>query len=368
MAGRAFGTLVNHIGVDDVANSAVDQYTPTAAPYTHIVPANDPMQRYAGGKWGLATPLLATRVAPFAPPPGRVSPVNVNPTPHFAADFARVAEKGEFNRMPGTRTLAEEVDGIAWGYDGPPELGTPPRLYLQIVLTILDELEAGNPGTLLPEDELAILAGVGIAMADAGIDAWHYKYQATHMMWRPAVGIPNAVPGNGTADPNWEPLGRPDTNRSGLRLTPNFPSYPSGHSTFGAAAFQLLRLFLVEKGAATFDADGVDDVRCDFASDEFNGRNKDPRTMQPRNYQTLELDSLWQAIIDNSVSRVYLGVHWQFDGITKRNAAGMDEFGIPASPSELGKTGGVWLGAQIANQVALKLGVSAATINASKMN
>ncbi|MDP2225155.1 hypothetical protein [Nitrosomonas sp.] len=77
---------------------------------------------------------------------------------------------------------------------------------------------------------------------------------------------------------------------------------------------------------------------------------------------------MWQAIIDNSVSRVYLGVHWEFDGITKRNVANTDdEFGIPPSPSKLGKTGGVWLGAKIANEIALKLDVSHTTITASKI-
>ena len=66
-------------------------------------------------------------------------------------------------------------------------------------------------------------------------------------------------------------------------------------------------------------------------SDEFNGRNKDPKTMQPRDHLTIGLANLWEAITDNSVSRVYLGVHWQFDGVTKRNAANTDdEFGVPA--------------------------------------
>lgn len=366
MAGRAFGTQVHQFGAADVTNAALGQYTLTGASYTHIAPANDSGQGYAGGEWGMSTPLLAKRVMGFPPPPGRVSPIKVNPTQHFKDDFDKVVAKGEFNRVPGTRTLEEEVIGIAWGYDGPDQLGTPPRLYMQVVLEILDWVEAGSPGALNQVEELAIIAGVAIAMADAGIDAWHYKYLPTHMMWRPAIGIPNAVAGNGIADPSWAPLGRPDTNGSGLRLTPNFPAYPSGHATFGAAAFQLLRLFLVQKGIATFDANGVDTVRFEFVSDEFDGRNKDPRTMQPRDHITLGYDSLWKAIVDNSVSRVYLGVHWQFDGITKLNGAG-DEFGVPASPSELGKTGGVWLGAQIANQIAAKLGVSVATIAASKI-
>lgn len=371
MAGRALGTLIHQKGAQDAINAASDQYIPTGAPYTHIAPPNQPMQGYAGAKWGNSTRLLATPVANFPPPPGRASPATVNPTTHYAADFAKVAVKGELNRssaVPGSRTLKEEVVGISWGYDGPPELGTPPRLYLQVVLTVLDAIEARMPGSLSPADELIIVAGIGVAMADAGIEAWLYKYAPTHMMWRPSVGIRRAVPGNGVAVPNWLPLGRPDTNGSGVGLTPDFPAYPSGHATFGAAAFQLLRLFLVERGVTAFNPMGVDGMSFDFVSDEFNGRNRDPQTMQPRDHLTLGHESLWQAITDNSLSRVYLGVHWQFDGITKRNSANTgDEFGVPATPAELGHTGGVWLGAKIANQIAPKLGVSAGTIAASKI-
>lgn len=371
MAGRAFGSLVHQKGAADVANAADGRYMPTGVPYTHIAPPTQPAQGYAGGDWGKSTPLVASRITGFPPPPGRVSPIVVNPTAHFAADFAKVVSKGDINRapsVPGGRSLPQEVIGIAWGYDGPSEIGTPPRLYMQVVMTILDAIEARSAGALTTDDELSIVAGVAVAMADAAIDAWHYKYLPTHMMWRPIVGVRNAVPGNGVTVPTFVPLGRPDTNGSGVGLTPDFPAYPSGHATFGAAAFQLLRLFLKQKGVATFGPDGVDNVSFDFVSDEFDGRNKDPRTLQPRPYITLGHSSLWKAIIDNSVSRVYLGVHWQFDGITKRNAANTDdEFGVPASPSELGKTGGVWLGAQIANQIAPKLGITAATIAASKM-
>jgi vanadium chloroperoxidase len=369
MAGRAFGTAVHQLGQDDMMKALGGQYVPDNNTYSHKAPATDQSQGFAGGIWGQAARLATTFESAFPPPPGRVDAMTVNPTQHFRDDFARVASKGAFNRIPGTpnvRTLPEEVIGIAWGYDGPQELGTPPRLYLQVVLTVLDSIEERNPGQLTESEELAVIAGVAVAMADAGIDSWHYKYAPTHMMWRPAVGIREAEVGNGVADPDWLPLGRPDTNGTGTGLTPNFPAYPSGHATFGAAAFQLLRLFLAKKSIASFNANGVDDVRFEFISDEFNGRNKDPRTQRPRDLLTLSFDSLWEAIVDNSVSRVYLGVHWQFDGITTRNAINSDDdFGIPATPRQLGHTGGVWLGARIANQIALKLNVLPATIAAS---
>jgi vanadium chloroperoxidase len=276
-----------------------------------------------------------------------------------------VLAKGAIN---APRTPDEEFIGIAWGYDGAHNIGTPPRLYMQAVLSVLDATEATAAAPALTvAEELEVIAGVGLAMADAGIDAWHYKYAPTHMMWRPAVGIPKADPAHGTPpDARFLPLGRPDTNKRGLALTPDFPAYPSGHATFGAAAFELLRLYLADKRLTSLSATGVDCTAVDFVSDEYDGMNRDPRTLRPREKRAVQTASLWQAIVDNSVSRVFLGVHWQFDGLTARDADGKDVFAVDAlttlTPATLGRTGGVWLGRELAKQVALRLGVSAATI------
>lgn len=367
-AGRIYGEAVHALGAGDGAVAAMNTYPPAGplASYGHRAPATEPKQGYAGSAWGTVMPLLApTTYANFGKPPGRVSATTVNPTPHYLADFNKVKAKGVETRSGGSRTAEEELIGIFWGYDGPAELGTPPRLYLQVVLAVLDNLEAANRGALGPSEELKLVAAIAIAMADAGISAWHYKYNADHMMWRPVVGIWNAHSGNGVPQLGWLPLGRPDTNGVGQCLTPNFPAYPSGHATFGAAAFQLLRLYLAQKGVASFNAKGVDNVDFTFTSDEYNGRNVDPRTAAPRPLVARDFSSLWKAIVENSLSRVYLGVHWQFDGITERDGAD-DVFGEPASPSKLGRTGGVWLGAQIANAIAPNLGVTPATISASK--
>lgn len=369
-AGRQMGQAIDALGGNDAKHAAGNMYKPSGLPYTHAAPPNQPDQGFAGADWGFANRLLTHRVTDFPKPPGRISATEVQHSQHYVDDFTRVKAKGGINRGmgPDARSADEEFIGIAWAYDGPPKLGTPPRLYMQAVLSVLDRLGAAG---LSQDDELAVIAGVGLAMAEAGIDAWYYKYAPTHMMWRPAVGIPKAEAGNGMADPSFFPLGRPDTNKRGLALTPDFPAYPSGHATFGAAAFQVLRLYLVHKGPARFDADGTDDVQLNFVSDEYDGVNTDPRTLEPRGRRSVTNTSLWRAIVDNSVSRVYLGVHWQFDGLTQRNAQTQsDEFAPnPAAlvPSQLGRTGGVWLGAQIAGQVARKLGVPQKVIDDSRL-
>lgn len=367
--GRLYGDAVLQRGANDKVIAGAAVYVPSGKPYTHKAPPNQPNQGFAGAGWGAATPLAAKRISNFPAPPTRNDPNSATERAHYSQDFALVAAKGAIesqDSVSGGRREAEEVIGIAWGYDGPKDIGTPPRLYMQVILTVLDNLSTNTGSSLSVLDELAVIGGAAIAMADAGIDAWHYKYAPTHMMWRPAVGITEASTSDGITDPDWRPLGRPDTNGLNTSLTPDFPAYPSGHATFGGAAFQLLRLFLVDRKINSFDVAGVDDVAFAFVSDEYNGRNKDPRTGLPRDRVILNHNSLWEAMVNNSISRVFLGVHWQFDGITTRNSTDtQDEFGVPKSPSQMGRTGGVWLGAQIANQIAGLLKVSNQTIKDS---
>ena len=85
-----------------------------------------------------------------------------------------------------------------------------------------------------------------------------------------------------------------------------------------------------------------------FVSDEYNGKNEDPDgSLRPRHRR--KFDSLWEATVENSVSRVFLGVHWRFDGISVKDSGGNAATGTPAKPDELGPIGGVWLGREIAN-------------------
>lgn len=246
--------------------------------------------------------------------------------PEYRDALREVRGKGIKPELMGTvpdaltsRSVDETLIGIYWGYDGATQIGTPPRLYNQIVRVVAKSQQNSAA------DNARLFAFVNVAMADAGILAWDQKY--IHDFWRPVVGIREhdrsmgpATPqaDNNTSDdcdPLWLPLGAPNTNRIAKNFTPPFPAYPSGHATFGAAALHITRLFYGEGGRYSNNSLTTDILFAglDLVSDEFNGINSDntgaPRPRHRRNFP----GGLWQMIEENGRSRVYLGVHWVFD-------------------------------------------------------
>jgi hypothetical protein len=155
--------------------------------------------------------------------------------------------------------------------------------------------------------ELArFLAIVNVAMADAGLAAWEAKYH--YFYPRPVTGIRGATPTTSPLKARmefWTPLGAPVSNaqRERVNFTPPFPSYPSGHATFGGALFQVFR--------GVF---GTDEVKFTFISDEYNGLNRDAGAPAPRDRRPVTFDNFKRAEFDNARSRIFLGIHWQFDG------------------------------------------------------
>ena len=269
----------------------------------------------------------------------------------YSAALKEVRGKGIAPELMGTvpnaypkRNNNQTLIGTYWGYDGSKDLGTPPRLYNQIVREIA--IARGNSTA----QNARLFALVNVAMADAAILAWDQKY--FHNLWRPVVGIrqhdpslgPLAIPGNvvdNDCDAGWLPLGAPKTNEPGTKnFTPPFPAYPSGHATFGAAAFHITRLFYgVPKGNT--DADNLFDGMS-FISDELNGINTDNRgTVRPRHVRNFP-GGLWQMIEENGRSRVYLGVHWVFDAFA---VDGNNEMDLTRN------VGGVALGLKIAEDI-----------------
>ena len=303
-------------------------------------------------------------------------------SPAYKIALKEVREKGIAADLIGSiannrqRTAEETLIGIYWGYDGAIDLGTPPRLYNQIVLEV-----AKQQGTIANEGDLVrLLTFINVAMADAGILAWEQKYK--HDLWRPVVGIRESDRSMGplgeldpsfdqNCDTGWLPLGAPSTNSNNpfnqtvdaypcqhirtamvKNFTPPFPAYPSGHATFGAAALHITRLFY---NVPIGDRASDNLFNGTFVSEEFNGFNKDNKgTVRPRHARKFK-DGLWQMIEENGRSRIYLGVHWLFDAFGI-NAAGKPDYTM--------NIGGVPLGLNIAE----KIFTSGGTLAPKKIN
>lgn len=306
-------------------------------------------------------PFYGTKTKPFATQ--LIHKLDAPPldTPDYVDALREVRARGIAPELMGTlpagmsrRTPSETVRGIFWAYDGAVGIGTPPRLYNQIVRRV-----AIAKGSSVAE-MARLFALVNVAMADAGIIVWREKY--IHNFWRPVLGIrehdtsmgPMATVGSSSIDPDcdsgWLPLGAPKTNQVGRKnFTPPFPAYPSGHAAFGAAALHMTRLFYgVPPGNRGPDEMFKDQAGNDltFVSDEFNGMyGSNLGAVRPRHLRSFP-GGLWQMIIENGLSRVDLGVHWIFDAFGfSKDANGK------LQPNLTPKIGGVPLGLDIAEDI-----------------
>jgi len=93
-----------------------------------------------------------------------------------------------------------------------------------------------------------LLALVSLAMGDAAIACWEAKYH--YIFWRPITAI------RATDDPAWTPL----------LITPNFPEYPSGHSTVSGAAGAVIAAYFGDDASFTVDSNVMTGVTRSFDS------------------------------------------------------------------------------------------------------
>ncbi|MCY2961031.1 MAG: phosphatase PAP2 family protein [Planctomycetota bacterium] len=258
--------------------------------------------RALGARWSEVAPFAMNSADQF-----RIVPPPALDSAEYALAFNEVLVLGgDGDTTPTLRSEDETFAGIFWAYDGTPSLCAPPRLYNQIAAQIA--AQEGTTGIELAR----LLALVNLSMADAGIAAWESKYY--YQFWRPITGIRESDVGTGPSglgdgnaatvgDASFLPLGAPASNLTGPNFTPPFPAYPSGHATFGGALFQTLRRFY-----------GTDDVAFTFVSDEYNGVTLDNQG-QPRPYVPRTFPNFSQAEEENGQSRIYLGIHWNFDKV-----------------------------------------------------
>ena len=258
--GQAVGNAIIALRANDGATNyvafepgtAAGDWQPTAPMYA---PALDP-------QGGNMTPWAMTSDTQFDPagPPALTSQ-------QWADAVNQVESLGAVNST--TRTAAETTSAQFWN-DG---LGTytPSGHWNQIAQTV-----AQQEGNSLADDA-RLFAELNVSMADAGIATWNTKYLFD--TWRPITVIQSGGDGVNpavTANSTWMPL----------LLTPNFPEYVSGHSTFSMAAATVL--------------------------DSFFGDNVTFTTGEQTTTLSETYTSFQQAAQDAGMSRLYGGIHFIF--------------------------------------------------------
>jgi vanadium chloroperoxidase len=228
------------------------------------------------------------------------------------------------------RSPFQTVQGMFWAYDGSNLVGTPPRFYNQIIRRIAVTYKQDGDFTSETNnaDFARLFALTNTALADAGVFSWKEKWEFE--FWRPLSGIrDDNRPDH--SDPFWLTLGAPSTNTNDIPFKPPFPAYPSGHATFGGAAFQMVRRYYNGR-VGTWADDEPDNIAIDMmVSAELDGVSRDlrqpydstaPITDQPGIVRTKfprHFSSCWEMIFENAISRVFLGVHWRFDAAAARD-------------------------------------------------
>jgi hypothetical protein len=216
-------------------------------------------------QWRYVTPFAISRVDPFLP----VTPTALTSAAYTEA-FREVKDLG--GRDSDARTAEQTL--IAWFWDDGEGSVTPPGHWNRIAQTV------SRQRSLSMADNARLFALLNISMADAAILCWEGKFRFRY--WRPITAIREA-------DRDENPDTAPERGWESLLTTPPFPSYPSGHSTFsGAAATALARFF------------GTDAIRFTIGSEGVPG-------------VTRTFPGFWAAAQEAGRSRIYGGIHYEFD-------------------------------------------------------
>jgi len=206
-------------------------------------------------QWGFVAPFGMSSTSQFRPP----GPPSLD-SQQYAADYEEVKQLGA--AVGSTRTEDQTEIALFWADGAGTE--TPPGHWNSIA-----QILAGAHGNTL-EENARMFALANIAMADAAICAWDAKY--TFHFWRPVTAIAFA---------------EPQLNWMSFIITPPFPDYVSGHSTFSGAAATVIPLFY-----------GTEDLPFTTGSDFLPGVYR-------------SFSTCLEAADEAAVSRLYGGIHFR---------------------------------------------------------
>lgn len=240
------------ISIIDNGSTVIGEWRPTGPAF---LPAALPQWRYVTP---FAVPSAQTFLAPA--PPQLTSA-------QYTAAYNEVKSLG--SSTSAVRTQQQTDTAFLWRAGA--NTVTPPGMWNQIA----QQASASHALTL--EDNARLFATLGIAEADAAVTAWEAKN--LYDVWRPETGIQ-------LGDLDFNPQTAGDASWQPLFVTPNHQSYVSGHSTFSSAAAAVLASFF-----------GTDAMNFTVTGDGI----------------TRPYSSFSGAAQEAGMSRIYGGIHWQFD-------------------------------------------------------
>ena len=269
----------------EVAN-AIIAYSETdreGADQVRIARPSDYFPPVGDGLWIPTTPDFGSAMFPywgkvrtFAALPSDL--VSLPPTAKYSTDPDSKYYKENLEVDEAVKNETQESHWVAefWSDDLTGMTFSPPARIFAIANQVIS-IEKLNL-----EETLHLYCVMGIAINDASVACWKSKY--VYNTERPETYIRKFI------DPDFksilgEAIGTPG-------MTPAFPGYPSGHSTFAGVSWRILEHFM---GAQYEFTD-----HCHFGRTEFDG--------YPRTY------SSWlQMAEENAYSRIPLGVHIRQD-------------------------------------------------------
>ncbi|MCL4198505.1 MAG: vanadium-dependent haloperoxidase [Phycisphaerales bacterium] len=222
--------------------------------------------------WGQVTPWAMTGGEQFRAPafPDLTSV-------EYANDVNETKALGDVDSQVRTPEQTE----IAYFWADDPGTATPPGHWNVIAQDCAIAMGYGIGKNAL------LFAKLNVALADAAITCWDTKFH--YNLWRPYHAIT-------LADQDGNPLTEPDPTWMSLIVTPPFPEYTSGHSTFSAAAARILAYeFGTDQMSFTTTSDGTPGVY--------------------RSYTTFS-----SAAAEAGRSRIYGGIHYEFSNQNAQQA------------------------------------------------
>lgn len=195
-------------------------------------------------------------------PNPEIIPYDTAKTSPYYQQFLAVYEKDK------TLTQAEKEAALWWG-DDPTDTFTPPG-HSYYIATIA--IKAKQPPLIKCAETYA---RIGIAVADAFIKCWKWKYD--FFSERPNTFIPQFI------DIEWESFW-PD---------PPFPAFPSGHAIQAATAATVM-----------IDLYGNE---FSFVDSAHVGRERDE--LREVDFVAREFDTFWEVAEETAKSRFYGGIH-----------------------------------------------------------